>query len=885
MGHQESSPPPQRQRVPHHRHHHRYRHGHNHYATARTANNEPALTLGRLNRASHAPDNHVVVESWLGQVTAPVPATRIRSPESRNQPVCHGKRPRSKDRQAHSWRQHARRVDPLWRPQHIPPPQGSSPPRLPLPTRNPKRYKRDSDDSSLISDISPPRRSRKRSYVQPTPQQAENSRHKPLDEAGVGTGASSPTSHIGAVPAFEKRPRHKTRADKYETKKSEDRKKRGGKPDQGEDLPGKSKSRKRKHLATGKNVMNNFTSEVILNDRITVQTNLKPGLFSNKRVSKNNPITDLSFSEMPFPTNQERDAHKQKGLSSSRLREVQRENRELEQISSFFLPTCADPTPRKVRQVKSTGKKRARCKSTASRDDATSLTTPSSPTAMTKSCSIPTITPSKHDCRSGSTRATTYFTWSTSQNSPEARKFLSVARRKAIERAASATPDNIRKALVATGVYRDTGIRLHDASDNQQKYNIKETCRESSSACSNIVDHVDTYEEVLAVDQESRVNKSKSSNNTTRTMASLGELEERWNAILPPEWRLRRSPIAEASSICKQQQGGTSDIPTSVGFHTRSEIVREALIKPVRESPRTQHIDHHGYDPGTSLCAAAEICVPVPSKQGQTVDQARHTGQDRDTINSRDAMPPPPLPLPRFNSPQSNNHKPGDDLSSLMHSKTTRSPETHAQVSNCEHARVTNTYERVSQLHEASRTPEKVIPTLDSASWIPQAITSGIASNEREKTLSRLSMRSSIYDIRGKGEGVQEVLQPTPPHTTLVGESMADFIARIESEVEESTSLDECYQTEPATRYQESQLDSITSTSETHGDASWIAHRQLPHDLIDAEFEEAFETRHYFYGCEELGASIPIPMEAPRASVDEFEEMSKFWRPNPFSYI
>lgn len=82
---------------------------------------------------------------------------------------------------------------------------------------------------------------------------------------------SPPTSCASAARAFEKRPRHKTRADKYDAKKLGSRKKRKKPSDEEQHQPRKSKSR-RKHLAIGKNVMNNFTSDAVLNDRITVRT-------------------------------------------------------------------------------------------------------------------------------------------------------------------------------------------------------------------------------------------------------------------------------------------------------------------------------------------------------------------------------------------------------------------------------------------------------------------------------------------------------------------------------------------------------------------------------------------------------------------------------------
>ncbi|KAI1157106.1 hypothetical protein F4825DRAFT_400682 [Nemania diffusa] len=890
MDHQESSPLRQRQHVLHHRHQHRHRHCHNNDAAAQTANCKSALGLGRLSRESHAPDSHVIVESWLEKVTAPVPTAQMGLRESRNQKLHHRKRPRSKDRHASPCRPHAKRVDPLWRPQHIPPAQGSSP-RLPLiPTRNPKRYRRDSEDSSLISDLTPRRKSRGRSYIKPASEHGEGSHYKPLDEAEVGAAdALSSTSHVDVVRPFEKRRRYKTRVDKYDIKKSGGRRKSEKIPEQDEDRPRKSKSGKRRHIATGKDVMNNFTSEAVLNNRITVQPNLKPGLFNNKRVSKKAPITDLSFSEMPLPTNQERDSQRQKGLSSSRLREVQRESRELEHISSFFLPTSADATSRRDRPVKSKRNEEARCKKMPSRDKAASFTTPSSPTAITQPCSIPTTTPSNPHCRSGSSRTTTYFTWSSTQHSPEVRNSPVGPQTKSTEPIRSATPDNIRKALVATGVY--------NISKDQHRHDLK-TPNESSSTCSNIVDHVDTYEEgTSTVDQESKI-KSKCCNDTTSTVAPLARLEARWNTILPPEWRLRRSED-EISSIGEQRQETILDIPARVRSPSRQGVLQEVRIKPTREYPRAQHACcHRAQDFDPNLQPMAENYVPVAPEPNRAVDQTTPDVQDRGTISSRDAMPPPPLPTPQPNSLHLNSNRSGGNPSSSIHLGATRPLETHIQVPNCDHPQVMDTCKATGQPCEMSRNPEKMIPTLNSTSWISQAITSSIANYERDKTLSRLSMRSPIYATRSRENTPQGAVCSTPPPAAPMRESMADFIARIESELEEPTSLNEPYNPESMTGYQELYVDPIMSTYNAHDrqvitpDGLRTDRRHLPSDITDPIFKETFETGQSFDGDEVPAlssicrhASIPLPTEAPEDNMDEFLEMSKFWRPNRFSHF
>lgn len=273
MGHQESPPPDQPHRVHHHRRHRHHQTHHNHSLDPHITNEKLSPSLGRLNRVVHAPNSHAIVESWLRQVPAPAPAP-VPS-KSRNLQVHHRKRPRSQESDKSPYRRHPRLVDPSWRPQHVPPAQGPSPPPL-LPRasreRNLKRYKRNSSDSSLISHISRSQEPRKEDRIEPRSRHEKRSRYKPLDEAEVNvTGSSSPAPHRGKVLAFEKRPRHKTRADKYETLKVEGHDRRKKSPGRGEHQPKRSKSKNKKPIVTGKNVMNNFASEAVINDRITVR--------------------------------------------------------------------------------------------------------------------------------------------------------------------------------------------------------------------------------------------------------------------------------------------------------------------------------------------------------------------------------------------------------------------------------------------------------------------------------------------------------------------------------------------------------------------------------------------------------------------------------------
>ncbi|KAI0468664.1 hypothetical protein F4859DRAFT_197293 [Xylaria cf. heliscus] len=904
MGHQESPHPRQRHRVPHHR---RRRHHHNHHPATRTANGKPALNLGRLNRESHAPGSHAVVESWLGQLTAPVSTPRLVSPEPQNQPIHQRKRQYSQERHIFPSSQNPRRVDPLWRPQHIPPAQGSSPPRFPLSTnreRNSKRYKQNSHDSSLIGDLSPCKEVLGLGYIEATSEYDESSHHEPLDGAEVGTtGHSSPKSHQSTTPIFERRPRHKTKADKYDIKKSGDCKRR----EKDENYPRRSKRSKRGPIVTGKNVMKNFTSEAVFNDRITVQANMKPGLFNNKRVPKEHVITDLSFSEMPFPIHQEHDIPQQKGLSSSRLRERRRESRELEQISSFFLSARADTTSRKEKLAKFKCNEEASKKRLCYRDKTTSgfyqdpFTTPSSPTSLKTHCQrssvsfenlcpIPNVTPGDPDFRPNSSGTTTYFTWPSSRDSPQPGQYTVDTRPRSIEPAESVIPENIQDDLVTTGVYKDTGIYPYDVSSNQQTRAV-ERCGESSSTRSIIIHHVKTSKM-----EESRL-KSRCSNDTGATMALPTYLKARWNEILPPEWRPRRSSEVEVSLGDELRGGVTPDITTCSGPLTRQEIVKQTRITPILDVRLDQDACRHkDHDSGTSPHSTTQSPIPVPSVLNQIVNYTTLTDEDGATISSRDAMPPPPVPPPRLNSPRFSNLNSGDNSDSPICIGSARQVGTYAQVPNREHEQEIDANIVVGKERELSREPEKVIPTLDTASWIPQAVTSGIASYERGRTLSRLNMKSPIYETQGRGKDPQGTPDPTPPPKARRTESMADFIARIESELVESESLDEYCHQEPIVESQEFPMESIIYNDEMQSrqlmasDGPQVDGRQFAADITDLGSKRVIGMNRSFHGYEESAApvryrSTMMFTEYPGDDIDDFLEMSEFWRPNRFSHF
>ncbi|KAI8624641.1 hypothetical protein F5Y19DRAFT_306358 [Xylariaceae sp. FL1651] len=908
MGRQESSPPCQRRRVPHHRRHHRHQRTH-----AKRTNHKSQLSLGGLNRVSQAPDSHTIVESWLGQVTAPASSIQLISPNPQNQPI-HYSKPCHQLGDASPFHRQPRRVDPLWRPQHVPPEEGRSSPRYPLIANfkgSSKRHRQNSSDSSLISYFGHCQEPWKGSH-RPAPVEYENSScYGPLDEADVGTAsASSPMSHISEVQEFEKQPRHKTKVDKYDMKKLESHKRRKKPLNQNEHELTKTKLRKRKQMATGKNVMKDFTSEAVLKDRITVQPTLRPGLFDNKRVPTKQPVTDLSFSEMQFLKKKKRVELNSKSLSKSRLRERQREGRELEQVSSFFLPAGAEKDSRKAKRDSSgrteePGNERSthrHNKISSLHED--SFTKPSSLTCVNQchhqqppiSQEIldppPTFTPSNPECRPDSSTTTTYFTWSSSHHSLSDKQHRVDTSPQLPSSAISGTPEIIRKALIATGIYKDTGICMYDTSIDQQDRD-PDTHSQTVSRSSGSVGYEDIYKGQNLITDPKATRSSKKCAAESSTY-----LEERWNAILPLEWKPQRLLEAGKPPVNEQLADVTLETPLGANHVAHQKIVQETRTGPVRESPRLQ---------GACSRLESDICddrshvAKSPASQDQDSNNVRHhqasTSHDRSSLASRDAMPPPPIPSRAYSSLDFTGLKPEHHLGTLVSLATVNLQGTSSKPLRIEHPQSPHIPNTTASPHEPSIETKRVVPTPNSASRIPQALASSLKRCDRGNTLSNLSTRPSIYENQGKEKECQVALGPALPPVAHVSESMAEFITRIEYEVEEQAFFDSHSGLKPAMEHEGLLLYSRKSAYNPQhkqlsvSDMPQENHIQPPIGSTgNNPFTRPSDINQDFCEHGELGISVGStstvePAGEPRDGTNDLLEMSKFWRPNHFFYL
>ena len=150
-----------------------------------------------------------------------------------------------------------------WRPHGVVATVNEVHPARPLSFGHQKRSRRRRPESSDSSIISGPQ------VIAETPRK----RHRPVstrDNSSIPSNSRRdmppPASSHRESPRFEKRPRHGTRGDKYETAKN----KKSHSKQTSSKAHRKPDKKKRKGISTGKNVMSNFTSNAVLNDRITV---------------------------------------------------------------------------------------------------------------------------------------------------------------------------------------------------------------------------------------------------------------------------------------------------------------------------------------------------------------------------------------------------------------------------------------------------------------------------------------------------------------------------------------------------------------------------------------------------------------------------------------
>jgi hypothetical protein len=133
---------------------------------------------------------------------------------------------------------------------------------------------------------------------------------------------------------YERRPRHKTKAHKYDLKN-------GLKPpDSGQADTGKKRSSKRRRRKSGLILNNDFKAPNVAQDRLTLKANGGPGMFHNGKAStqvNRRGVPDLVFSEMSF-LSKPKSHHKalQRDSKDRRSKSERKDKERTERIAEYF---------------------------------------------------------------------------------------------------------------------------------------------------------------------------------------------------------------------------------------------------------------------------------------------------------------------------------------------------------------------------------------------------------------------------------------------------------------------------------------------------------------------------------------------------------------------
>ncbi|KAI0382001.1 hypothetical protein F5Y04DRAFT_288155 [Hypomontagnella monticulosa] len=771
-----SEPPPPRHSTHHHPRHHKLHNGKNTYGMpddrSRPKHTRKPhggnLTLEKSNSASRPHSRFDVVEDWLERTGTARQNPHPRSSTSQRQTcmkeVAGNSCPSRPFGATSPYNKHPRHVDLRWGPRHG------------LPSDNPRQ----SGHQSPVLDLGDPRYTRNRAAPSDSsfisgfenstkpPDYHPDSIHqdrddmpsaKPLREiCQEPSEASSATSQVNERLKFEKRPRHKTRDDKYETK----RKKQAREPERTTSQDGhrkkkRKKTEKRKHTVSSRNVVNNFTSDAVLNERITVQPHLRPGLFDNGRASKKQPISDLTFSEMDFLKHQKRNPSKP--LSKSRLRERQREDREMEEVSSFFLP------PRAERDGLKANPKRRGGRLTSTRRQ--ELASPALLSHHNRPYNRILKRYQSIDDGMESGKDTTFFTWSSSGRSPRPDRQEYNSTPGATDLIRTATPKSIRRKLIATGIYRDTGITTYDdySGEQNRRWTIERTTPNNH-----------------------RVGSENNHHYLRHDFDGVKKVEYRDQAIMTDD--VPRPPPNDQVTEDHQRvnSGAVSNTPAQGVTQEldRHQIARAARLIPAKNDISRQSDQAPGLSSAETTTSRANLEAAEIGVNQNIESRLRHQSEQA-SVTSRDRMPPPSIPRgknsPMMMAPNAEVVSPG---------RRTHSTNTAPECLEVPHTMSYNVDIQNSQGTSGSNHPvaspsepiadnERPLSSLDAVSWIPQRAPSARIV-ENQNIYRRPSLSPMYVDqYEGKLNGPLYLGHSRKPH---VPESMAKFIARIEREAQ-----------------------------------------------------------------------------------------------------
>lgn len=491
-------------------------------------------------------------------------------------------------------------------------------------------------------------------------------------------------------------------------------------------------------------------------------------------------VSDLTFSEMEFLKHQKRHPPP-KALSKSRLREKQREDREMEEVSSFFLPPRAEGKNPEIKSYSPEiwndhrGLEHLGGQLTSTRRQEPPGPPPPSHRVRPEYNRIPRSHDDTIDNRSlnhyestdggmESGKDTTYFTWSSSGHSLQPGERDNDSAPGVSDLTRTATPESVRRKLIATGIYRDSGIPIYD--DRSSEQNMQRT--------------IDTAPNGRCVEAENDHRGRCHDFNMTKRVKYRDQAIMTDDLPTPPP-NVQVTENHQALNPQLESNAQMSGVPQEIDRH---QIVREVRLVPTKNSGSCQN------ERAPRLLSAETVTSRSGPKAmsmdaNQSIESRARQESEQASIASRDMMPPPPIPpgkkCPIMMTPNEEVVSPGRSASSAnMREECPQVPRTiNCNKDTQGSQEVSGSSNPVDSSPGLTINNEHPLSSLDAASWIPQW-TPSARIVENQSTLPRPSL-SPIYvnQYEGKSSG-----HPYPGglRKLHVPESMAEFIARIESE-------------------------------------------------------------------------------------------------------
>ena len=562
-----------------------------------------------------------------------------------------------------------------------------------------------------------------------------------------------------------------------------------------------------------------------------------------------------------------------KPLSKSRLRERRRESRELEEVSAFFLPPKTQNNGGKSGKRHRVDSTQPRSSQMNHNDQSDSITygEPSVPSYYVHEEASEKPLRSSEPCRLVSTtrtslggsqaetepsKPTTYFTWSSSRASPVVRESVDTRPRSSSSASEwTTTPTSVRRALIDTGVYRDTGIHPYD---------------------------------------ESSTNKGRK-NPEIGGSDYHGESHESQQQKPCPQARVS---YCDQAVMTDDRQSVTGNVPHKRGnIFTTSDTARK---DGESQAPQDAYSYRHSLSPGGLDCNKYPETPRTPihrdprpsNPESMEADQtAAPNSVGRISQTSRDIMPPPPLPLHK-NSTSVHNLSSHNAFQNVNEEQIDgKAGGAHSHKSSMESQQGLPVSEVSGSVSIQSSKPvteaEKTLDPINAASWIPQVNTPSGSRVQRERNLSRIAMRSPIYQSQLDGQSYNDVIYKEK-QSQVSQDSMAEFIAMIEREIQMQPSLHD----NGSDRLSPGMHDDRTVTSGQAVEYGYEPYSSYKDDLRDeAEVEHepilARSMDQHIVRSDQLDSGIARIREVDNGVGDECEEerqeMSRFWKPNKFS--